>query len=61
MEMQRLGAAREGSPLEFARRGDGAGRVRGVERWLKGCLVREVEGRWGVERWKDVLGNVGGC
>ena len=60
MEMQRLGAAREGSPLEFARRGDSAGRVRGVERWLKGGLAREVQGRWSSEEWKEVLGNVGG-
>ncbi len=60
MEMQRLAAARDGTPLEFARRGDSAGRVRGVERWLKGALVREVEGRWSEEEWEDVLGNVGG-
>ena len=59
MEMQRLGAAREGSPLEFARRGESAGRVRGVERWVKGGLRREVEGRWKAEEWKDVLGKVG--
>ena len=60
MEMQKLGAAREGSPLEFARRGDSAGRVRGVERWVKGGLRREAEGRYDAEEWKGVLGNVGG-
>lgn len=59
MEMQKLGAAREGQPLEFARRGDSVGRVRGVERWLKGGLKREVEGRWGVEEWKGVLDDMG--
>ena len=58
--MQRLGAAREGSPLEFARRGENAGRVMGVERWVKGGLRREVDGRYNAEEWKVVLGNVGG-
>lgn len=58
--MQRLGAAREGSPLEFAKRGDGAGRVRGVERWLKGGLRREVEGRYNAEEWRGVLGDMKG-
>ena len=59
MEMQRLGAAREGRPLEFARRGEGAGRVRGVEGVLRGALER-VEGRWGVGEWEEVVLRRGG-
>ena len=59
MEMQKLGAAREGKPLEFARRGEGAGRVRGVEGWLRGSLEREG-GRWGVGEWEGVLRGFGG-
>ena len=60
MEMQKLGAAREGKPLEFARRGESAARVRGVEGGLRGALRMEGEGRWGVEEWGEILGNLGG-
>ena len=60
MEMQKLGAAREGKPLEFARRGESAARVRGVEGALRGALGRSVEGRWGMEEWGEMLGGVGG-
>ncbi|KAK0517222.1 hypothetical protein JMJ35_000377 [Cladonia borealis] len=59
MEMQRLGAAREGRPLEFARRGEGAGRVRGVEGTLGGALER-VGDRWGVVEWEEVVLRRGG-
>lgn len=58
---QKLGMAKEGLPVEFARRGEQASRVmrgRAVERALKGALARGVEGRVGVEEWRDGIRGV---
>ena len=61
MEIQKVGMAKEGLPIEFARRGEQASRVmkgRAVEKALKGALAREVEGRLETEDWRDVVREV---
>lgn len=55
MEIQKLGMAKEGVPLEYARRGEQASRVmegRAVERALTGGLARDPRTRLGVEGWE---------
>ena len=55
---QKLGMAKEGLPLEFARRGEQASRVmkgRAVERVLKGALAKEARKRVAVADWKDEI------
>ena len=56
MEIQKVGMAKEGLPLDFARRGEQASRVmkgRAVEKALKGALDKDVEKRLDVEAWRD--------
>lgn len=53
---QKLGMAKEGLPIEFARRGGQASRVmkgRAVEKALKGALAKEAEKRMAVAEWRD--------
>ncbi len=55
MEFQKLGMAKEGAPLAYARRGEQASRVmekRAVEKVLKGGLAKDPETRLQVEEWK---------
>ena len=55
---QKLGMAKEGLPVEFARRGNQASRVmkgRAVEKVLKGALVKEAEERVAVAEWRDEI------
>ncbi|KAL2045690.1 hypothetical protein N7G274_002120 [Stereocaulon virgatum] len=61
MEIQKVGMAKEGLPLEFARKGEQASRVmrgRAVERALKGGLAKRVQERLSVAEWRDVMGEV---
>ena len=56
MEIMKLGMAREGRPLQFAKSGEQAARVRTgglVERCLAGALAKDDEARWGVMQWKE--------
>ena len=58
MEIQKVGMAKEGLPLDFARRGEQASRVmkgRAVEKALKGALDKDVEKRLDVEAWRDAV------
>ena len=58
---QKLGMAREGSPVEFARRGEQGSRVmkgRAVEKALKGALAKEAAKRSAVAEWGDAVGAV---
>lgn len=62
MEVQKLGMAKEGRPLDFARGGDCASRVmkgRMVERVIKGALEKDVQKRWTVGEWKAFVGKMG--
>ena len=55
---QKLGMAKEGLPLEFARRGEQASRVmkgRAVEKALKGALAKEARKRVAVADWRDEI------
>ncbi|CAF9915198.1 MAG: hypothetical protein HETSPECPRED_002328 [Heterodermia speciosa] len=63
MEMLKLSMAREGRPLQFAKAGDQAARVRKggmVERCLTGAVMKDVAERWGVERWRGEVERVVG-
>ena len=58
---QKLGMAKEGLPIEFARRGGQASRVmkgRAVEKALKSALAKEAEKRIAVAEWKDEIREV---
>lgn len=58
---QKLGMAKEGLPVEFARWGEQASRVmkgRAVEKALKGALARKVEERVAVAEWRDGIRGV---
>lgn len=58
---QKLGMAKEGLPIEFARRGGQASRVmkgRAVEKALKGALVKEADKRIAVAEWKGEIREV---
>lgn len=58
---QKLGMAKEGSPIEFARRGGQASRVmkdRAVEKALKGALAKEAGQRIAVAKWKGEIREV---
>ncbi len=64
MELQKLGMAKEGVPLEYARRGEQASRVmegRAVGKMLEGALAKDPEKRLEVEGWRcgvrDVVEN----
>ena len=55
---QKLGMAKEGLPLEFARRGEQASRVmkgRAVEKALEGALAKEARKRVAVADWRDEI------
>ena len=55
---QKLGMAKEGLPLEFARWGEQASRVmkgRAVEKGLKGALAKEAKKRVAVAEWRDEI------
>lgn len=62
MEVQKLSMAREGKPIEFARNGEQAARVRkaGVVEAIVGGAVKREDNRWTMETWvnesKHVLG-----
>ena len=61
MDFQRLGMAKEGTPLEYARRGEQASRImkgRAVERALRDALAKEPEKRLTVEEWKAAVQDV---
>lgn len=61
MEVQRLGMAKEGRPLEFARNGNAASRImRGkmIDKVLKGGVEREVEKRPTAAEWKTIVADV---
>ena len=56
MEVMKLSMAREGRPLQFAKSGEQAARVRTgglVERCLAGALAKDAEARWEVTQWAD--------
>lgn len=58
---QKLGMAKEGTPFEFARRGEQASRVmkgRAVDRALKSALAKEAVKRVSVAEWRDQIGEV---
>lgn len=57
LELMKLGMAKEGRPLDFARGSDQASRVRKgsrVERCLLGAFKKE-KGRWTVNEWAEEL------
>lgn len=61
MEVQRLGMAKEGIPLEFARSGNAASRImRGkmVDKVLKGGVEREVDKRLTAAEWKTIVADM---
>ena len=54
----KLAMAKEGRPLQFAKSGEQAARVRKgglVERCLSGALAKDVEGRWDISQWRDEI------
>ena len=56
MEFMKLSMAKEGRPLQFAKSGEQAARVRKeglVERCLSGAMAKDVEARWDVSQWRD--------
>ena len=58
MEIQKLGLAQEGNPLEYARRGEQASRImkeRVVERALRESLAKDPRKRPCAEKWKADL------
>ena len=58
MEFMKLAMAKEGRPLQFAKSGEQAARVRKgglVERCLSGALAKDVEGRWDISQWRDEI------
>ena len=64
MEVMKLSMAREGRPLQFAKAGEQAARVRKggtVERCLSGAVAKDVAVRWGVERWREEVERVVCC
>ena len=61
---QKLGMAKEGLPIDFARRGEQASRVmkgRAVEKALQGALAKEAEKRVAVAEWRDEIRRVVEC
>lgn len=55
LDLQKLAMAKEGTPLEYARRGQQASRImkgRAVERALKGGLSKDPEKRLPIEEWR---------
>lgn len=61
MEVQKLGMAKEGRPLEFARNGNSASRImkgKMVEKVVKGGVEREVEKRLTAAEWKTIAADV---
>lgn len=61
---QKLGMAKEGLPVEFARRGEQASRVmkgRAVGKALEGALAKEVRKRVAVAAWRDEVRGVAKC
>lgn len=61
MEFQKLGMAKEGVPLEYARRGEQASRVmegRAVGKALEGGLAKDPKMRLKVEAWKSDVQDV---
>ena len=61
MEYMKLSMAKEGRPLQFAKAGEQAARVRKgglVGRCLAGAMVKDVAARWDVEKWKEEVGKV---
>jgi len=61
VEFQKLSMAKEGVPVQCARRGEQASRVmegRAVEKALKGALAKDPETRLKVEEWKPDVQDV---
>ena len=61
MEVMKLSMAKEGRPLQFAKSGEQAARVRKggiVERCLTGALSKDVQTRWDVARWEEEAAKV---
>lgn len=61
LEIMKLSMAKEGRPLQFAKSGEQAARVRKggiVERCLAGALAKDVKARWGVAQWRHEVGKV---
>lgn len=60
-EVQKLGMAKEGRPLEFARNGNGASRImkgKMVEKIVMGAVENKVEKRLTAVEWKTVVADV---
>ena len=58
---QKLGMAKEGTPFDFARRGEQASRVmkgRAVDRALNGALAKDAVKRVSVAEWRDQIREV---
>ena len=58
---QKLGMAKEGTPFDFARRGEQASRVmqgRAMDRALKSALAKEAVDRVSVAEWRDQIREV---
>ena len=58
MEVQKLGMAKEGRPLDFARGGENASRAmrgRMVDRILTSAVEKNVEKRLSAEEWRAVV------
>lgn len=61
MEVMKLSMAKEGRPLQFAKSGEQAARVRKggvVEKCLAGALAKDVSTRWDVARWGEEVARV---
>ena len=61
MEVMKLSMAKEGRPLQFAKSGEQAARVRKggiVERCLAEALAKDVPMRWDVARWEEEAARV---
>ena len=60
-EVQKLGMAKEGRPLEFARNGNGASRImkgKMVEKIVTGAVEKKVEKRLTAVEWKTMVADV---
>lgn len=61
MDFMKLSMAKEGRPLQFAKSGEQAARVRKeglVDRCLSGALTKDAEARWDTNQWKDEVEKV---
>ncbi|KAL6721317.1 hypothetical protein ACLMJK_000420 [Lecanora helva] len=61
LNLQRLGMAKEGMPIEYARRSEQASRIMkgyAVDRVLQGALTKDPRDRWSIQDWGKIMQTV---